>query len=65
LPLVKAIPDQIKQVFLILLNNAADACLPGGGVITITTRHEGRRIAVAIKDTDIGITAVLPLEKWI
>jgi PAS domain S-box-containing protein len=55
LPQIKAIPDQIKQVFLNLLNNAADACLPGGGKITVTTRHEGQKIAVSIKDTGIGI----------
>jgi PAS domain S-box-containing protein len=55
LPRIKAIPDQIKQVFLNLLNNAADACLPDGGVITIITRQEGQKIVVAIKDTGTGI----------
>ncbi|MGB3225139.1 MAG: PAS domain S-box protein [Desulforhopalus sp.] len=56
LPQIKAIPDQIKQVILNLLTNAADACLPGGGTITIMTRQEGRKIAVAIKDTGTGIS---------
>ena len=55
LPLILAIPDQIKQVFLNLLTNAADACLPRGGEITISTWREGRRVAVAIQDTGIGI----------
>ena len=54
LPQIRAIPDQIKQVFLNLLTNAADACLPGG-MIVITTCHEDRRIAVAIRDNGIGI----------
>lgn len=54
LPQVLAVPDQIKQVLFNLLNNAADA-LPKGGEITITTWQEDRRIAVAIKDTGIGI----------
>lgn len=54
---IKAIPDQIKQVFLNLLTNAADACLSDGGTITITTRREGQEIAVAIKDTGTGIAA--------
>ncbi len=54
LPQILAIPDQIKQVFLNLLNNAADACREGG-VITITTWHEEKRIAVAIKDNGVGI----------
>ena len=59
LPQIIVISDQIKQVFLNLLNNAADACLQPGGVITISTRQEGKRIAVAIKDTGIGIAADL------
>ncbi len=54
LPQIQAIPDQIKQVFLNLLTNAADACLPGG-MIMISTRLEERRIAVAIKDNGVGI----------
>jgi signal transduction histidine kinase len=55
LPQILAVQDQIKQVFLNLLTNAADACLQTGGVITISTRQEGERVAVAIKDTGIGI----------
>ncbi|MGB3224721.1 MAG: ATP-binding protein [Desulforhopalus sp.] len=55
LPLILAIPDQIKQVFLNLLNNAVDACNHNGGEITISTWQEGKRIAVAIKDNGIGI----------
>ena len=54
IPQILAIPDQIKQVFLNLLNNAADAC-PCGGVILITTWQEGDRVAVSIQDTGIGI----------
>jgi PAS domain S-box-containing protein len=56
LPRILAIPDQIKQVFLNLLNNATDACLPNGGQITITTCHVQQRVAVAITDTGIGIS---------
>jgi signal transduction histidine kinase len=55
LPQILAIPDQIKQVFLNLLNNAADACLENGGVITISTWREEKRVAVAIKDNGVGI----------
>jgi signal transduction histidine kinase len=55
LPQIRAISDQIKQVFLNLLNNAADACLGNGGVITISTCHGETRVAVAIQDTGIGI----------
>ena len=57
LPQVLAVPDQIKQVFLNLLANAADACQLPGGVITVRTWQEGERVAVAIQDTGIGIKA--------
>lgn len=36
MPLIKAVADQIKQVFLNLLNNATDACNEGG-TITVAT----------------------------
>ena len=55
LPLIVAVPDQIKQVFLNLLANAADACLQSGGVITVSTRQEDKKVAVAIQDTGVGI----------
>jgi signal transduction histidine kinase len=54
-PQILAIPDQIMQVFLNLLNNAVDASPHTGGEITISTRQEGKRIAVAIKDNGTGI----------
>jgi PAS domain S-box-containing protein len=53
-PLVEVVPDQIKQVFLNLLNNAKDACSKNGGVITISTCHGDLAVAVAIKDTGVG-----------
>jgi len=56
LPQIEAVPDQIKQVFLNLLTNAADACVQSGGVITVSTRLEGEeKVAVEIKDTGFGI----------
>jgi signal transduction histidine kinase len=57
LPLIIAVPDQITQVFLNLLTNAADACSQSGGLITISTRQEEDLVAVAIKDTGVGIKA--------
>jgi len=57
LPQIMAVRDQIKQVFLNLLTNAADACNHHGGVITISTWQEDNNVAVAIKDTGIGIKA--------
>ena len=55
LPQIQAVQDQIKQVILNLLQNAADACSGSNGVITIFTWQDGERIAVAIKDNGIGI----------
>ena len=56
LPQIHAVSDQIKQVFLNMLINAADACQQRGGVITVSTRQEDENtVAVAIKDTGVGI----------
>jgi PAS domain S-box-containing protein len=55
LPHIYAVPDQIKQVLLNLLTNAADACAPHGGTISISTWQEDLRVAIAIQDTGIGI----------
>lgn len=56
LPLIMAVPDQIKQVLLNLLANAADACQQQhGGVISISTCQENEKVAISIKDTGIGI----------
>lgn len=59
LPRILAIPDQIKQVFLNLLNNAADACRENGGEITVSTWQEEQNVAIAIKDTGTGIPHVI------
>ena len=56
LPQIHAVSDQIKQVFLNMLINAADACPQRGGVIVVSTRQENEnRVALAIKDNGIGI----------
>lgn len=55
LPHVLAAPDQLKQVFLNLLANAADACPPVGGVIAVTTEVTGGRVAVSVADNGVGI----------
>ena len=55
LPQIVAVSDQIKQVFLNLLTNAADACNHHGGIIKVKTWQENDKAAVMIKDTGIGI----------
>ena len=55
LPQILAVQDQIKQVLINLLTNAAEACIQPGGVITISTWLEEKRVAVAIQDSGIGI----------
>ena len=55
LPQIMVISDQVKQVFLNLLANAADACSHHGGLITVSTWQENDNVAVAIKDSGAGI----------
>ena len=57
LPQILAVQDQIKQVLINLLTNAAEACIQPGGVITISTWLQEKWVAVAIKDTGIGIAS--------
>jgi PAS domain S-box-containing protein len=54
LPAVKVDGDKIKQVFLNLLKNAAEA-MPNGGKITIEARATQQAIILEITDTGVGI----------
>ena len=66
-PPVLGDPNELEQVFLNLLINAADA-MPQGGTIVVSSRHAGVRlpggqpgVALVIEDTGHGITPeVLP-----
>lgn len=53
-PPIQCFPNQLNQVFMNLLINAAQA-IEGQGVITIRTRHEGDTIVIEISDTGKGI----------
>lgn len=48
--------DQLRQAFINILDNAAEA-MPEGGRLTVTTclRDEGRTIAIRFADTGVGI----------
>lgn len=54
LPPVMADPDQIRQVFLNLVNNAGDA-IDGPGRITIATRKNNHSVHVTFTDTGHGM----------
>jgi two-component system NtrC family sensor kinase len=54
LPEVKCLPQQLNQVFLNILVNAAHA-IDKQGEITISTRQEGEEVTIAIHDTGSGI----------
>jgi signal transduction histidine kinase len=55
LPPFIGVTDQLKQVFLNLLNNATQACA-GGGIITLETGFDAEWITVHVSDTGEGIT---------
>jgi two-component system NtrC family sensor kinase len=55
IPMIPTDANQLKQVFLNILNNAADAIAPPGQ-ISITTAHDDCEISVAIADTGRGIS---------
>jgi signal transduction histidine kinase len=62
IPAITCSPSQVNQVFLNLINNAAQAMEPGRGVITLTTRrHDAGHVAVEVQDNGKGIPSdVLP-----
>lgn len=55
IPLIKCIPQQLNQVFLNLLVNAAHAMEGTHGSITVRTFSEGENVFVVISDTGKGI----------
>ena len=60
LPAIECNVSQLNQVFLNLINNAAQA-IKDSGTITVSTRADARHITVSIRDTGSGIPAdVLP-----
>jgi two-component system NtrC family sensor kinase len=57
LPVVDAVSDQLKQVFLNLVINAIEA-MPQGGELCIETKlsEDGDELSVALTDTGVGLS---------
>ncbi len=54
LPVIKGDYNQLKQVFINLINNAISA-MPDGGVLKINTKRIDNSIYISIEDTGTGI----------
>ncbi|RJP53134.1 MAG: GAF domain-containing protein [Anaerolineaceae bacterium] len=59
LHLAHGLPDQIRQVTLNLLMNAAEAVSTGGRLIVTTEKAENREILLSVSDNGPGIDPVL------
>ncbi len=55
LPLISLDSGRMKQVFLNLIQNAAQA-MPKGGVLTVSTAREGDQVTVTVSDTGTGMS---------
>ena len=56
LPALRADPEQLRQVLLILIKNATEAS-PGGGQIEISAVAEAQKLIFRVKDYGLGIPA--------
>ena len=54
IPEVMASANQMRQVFLNLFKNAKEA-MPKGGILTVRTGKEDRKVLIHIQDTGVGI----------
>ena len=56
LPMAKGDPQELRQVFINLINNARDA-MKGGGLLKVSTKlaPDGKRLALEFADTGNGI----------
>jgi signal transduction histidine kinase len=56
LPRIECYPNQLNQIWMNLLVNAAQA-ISGAGTVTIRTRADDHQVRVEIQDTGVGIPA--------
>ncbi len=52
---INAVEDQLRQVVINLMLNAADAMKKDGDMITVTTAMEQERVVISVGDNGIGI----------
>lgn len=55
LPTVRCDPNQLKQVFINLIQNAIDAMMPGGGTLYISVFYEDGEVVTRFRDEGCGI----------
>ncbi len=55
-PQIQCAPSQVNQIFLNLINNAAQAIGSNGGQIRLTTRATGGEVQIVFEDTGCGMT---------
>ncbi|MCU1385259.1 MAG: multi-sensor signal transduction histidine kinase [Acidobacteria bacterium] len=53
---IRADPDQLEQLLINLVHNAADAALQTGGAVTVSWKREGRGFELWIDDEGSGLT---------
>lgn len=63
MPKIIAVEDQVKQVWLNLIQNAEEAIPDEGGVITISTEIAGSTVKIHFRDTGPGISA--DIMQWV
>jgi two-component system, NtrC family, nitrogen regulation sensor histidine kinase NtrY len=54
-------PDQIEQVLINLLRNAADASLPTGGAVSTGWRRDGSMVEIWVRDHGPGLSSTVNL----
>ena len=55
LPRLSGSEDQLQQVFMNLVSNAAEAMEAGGGGLTIETGHDPSKNTITVSFTDTGV----------
>jgi len=55
LPMIQGDPDQLRQVFVNLIQNAVQAAAPSGAAVWISAEREGAWLVIAIEDGGLGV----------